>query len=164
MDALGVDASGVLIDDAAEDAIDRGPNWLPWYDDFLTALKEEFSVVHAASVVGCTAKTCYRHRKKHAGFAAAWTAAWNTVVGELEASAMKRAIKGTLVPILYKDKVITGKREYETSLTIFMLKRNWKDKYGDELVADEKDAREKAREFREAMRAIDESVPESEEE
>lgn len=156
--------AGEPSDEESGDGIERDDAWLPWYDEYLVALAKEFSHGHASAVVGLTPRTTQRHRKKHAGFAAACAAAWEEVVDELEASAMKRAIKGNVEPIMYKDKPVGAKRTFETALTIYMLKQNRREKYGQDGSYDERDARERAREFREALRAMDESIPSAQEE
>lgn len=152
---------------ALDDVVKRAPDepadpehWLPWYRVFLDALRTEYSVTGAAAVAGVSRRTAQRHRKKDEQFSMAWEASWESIVDELEASAMRRATRGTVEPIMFKDQRVGAKRVFETSLTIFMLKRNRKGKYEQNLSEDERDARDLAREFREAMQEMDDTVPE----
>jgi hypothetical protein len=147
--------------DDTDDGIERDEAWQDWYDLYIDGLAQEGSHENAAKVSGVSVRTAQRHRKKHELFAAACNDAWEEVVDSLEASAMKRAIQGTLEPIMYRKERVGAKRSYETSLTIFMLKQNRREKYGQDGPVDERDARERAREFRQALTEMDDTIPDS---
>lgn len=152
----GVVALGARSKGAGEDP----PDWAPWYRPFVNALGTEYSVTNASAVAGVARRTAQRHKKLCQSFSDAWDQAWEGIVDELEASAMRRAVRGNVEPIMFRSQRVGAKRTFETSLTIFMLKQNRRGKYGQDLNADERDARELAREFRQAMSEMDDTVPE----
>lgn len=105
-----------------------------WPDRFLEALEKTYSVEAACFKLGIPKKRAYRERDRNSGFRARWdeiTAKWD---GELEGSALRRAIQGSKRLMLYKGAVVqvmdaaSGKlvpvveTVYETALTIFLMK------------------------------------------
>lgn len=144
--------------DDSED-LDKGDAWLDWYDDYLVALREEYSKSGAALRVGKDRRTPERHRKDNAHFAKACESVWESAVDELEASAFKRSVHGNREPIYFKADHVGNKVTFETSLTIFMLKQNRKGKYAQDNSPAEQDARKLAFEFRKEMTAMDATIP-----
>lgn len=102
---------------------DGGSGWPSWADPFLEALAREMSVSHAAASVQVARRTPYNLRDRDPSFAAAWDEVWEGVIDDLEQSALRRAITGQTIRRYDKDGNLTEEREqFETSLTIFMLK------------------------------------------
>ena len=128
-----------------------------WKAAFIEALVEERSVTHACRVVGMARKTAYKHRKEDPAFGEEWDEAVAVNLEDLEASAMRRAIDGTLEPILYQGKTRGARRVYETGLTIFMMKTRMRDRYG-QAAAFGRPVDEIAREIREATAEMNGSI------
>ena len=150
-----------------------------WHEMFLSKLHETRSVTAACKSVQIDRATAYNHRRDDPDFRVAWDQTIQTTIDDLEASAMKRAIDGTRRPLIHKGqivymadsdgKLILNERgqpiplwdiQYETALTIFMLKANRGDKYLFDKGTDELDANNRARDIRLALEAIDRSLAE----
>ena len=101
--------------------------------EFCELLRDDRSVTHAARAIGVSTRHLYRIRKEDEEFAAEWDDAWNSIIDELEASAMKRAIHGHKKSVTSMGEVVGEDTVYETQLTTFMLKSNRREKYSDKL-------------------------------
>lgn len=143
-----------------------------WMENFLRKLIETRSVTKACESVHIARATAYRHRETDDEFRNRWDEAINTCIDDLEASALKRAIEGNPKPLMHKGQPVMvqgpdGKlqplivREYETSLTIFMLKALRPKTYflEKQISMSEDAALENARRISEARRLLEQSVP-----
>lgn len=97
---------------------------------FLEELTERGSVFHACKASGLGRSTAYRWRGEDEAFRDSWDEALETVRDELEASAMQRAIHGTVKEVFDKGGRKVGEvQTWETGLTIFMLKHHRPKRY-----------------------------------
>ena len=99
---------------------------------FIDALADCASVNGAAQRVGKTASTAYRLRASAgaASFAAAWDAARQMGISQLEDVAMDRAIKGVEVPVFHKGERVGERRWFDNRLLMSMLRHNRSRRYG----------------------------------
>ena len=99
---------------------------------FIDALADCASVNGAAQRVGKTASTAYRLRAAAgaASFAAAWDAARQMGISQLEDVAMDRAIKGVEVPVFHKGERVGERRWFDNRLLMSMLRHNRSRRYG----------------------------------
>lgn len=85
----------------------------PWQARFVAALEKSPNISAAARAAGINRTYAYAHREENADFAAAWDAAIQKAVDELEAAAFRR-----------------GKARSDT-LAIFLLKSHRAEVYGE---------------------------------
>jgi hypothetical protein len=90
---------------------------------FLEALVETASVSIAAQSVGMTRQTAYRLRARLIGqpFDHAWDAALEFGLQQLHHEALDRAMNGVPVPIFYGGEQVGERRQYNETLTRFLL-------------------------------------------
>jgi hypothetical protein len=104
-----------------------------WIEPFLVKLRETRSVSKACQSVHISRTRAYAYRDSNSEFRERWDEIIQTCIDDLEASALKRAIEGNPKPLLHKGQPIMVRatdgtmqplivRDYETALTIFMLK------------------------------------------
>lgn len=98
---------------------------------FLEALRDQHDVRKAARAADISHQQVYLWRERDKRFAEGWAFAMRVYVDDLKASAFKRARDGTNKPIMYRDKVVAVAKEFETGLTIFLLKKLEADVFGD---------------------------------
>ncbi len=89
---------------------------------FIAALQKGGTVYHATQASRIGRRTVYTWRRDDAEFAAEWDDAVETVVDQLEQSAIGRAIHGVEEPVFYQGAQVGTRRIYDTALTIFLLK------------------------------------------
>jgi len=136
-----------------------------WAAAFLKALRETKSVSHACQASGVKSRTtAYNFRKECERFRREWDEAWADIVDELEQSAMDRAINGHDDLELHQGEICKDddgnpivRRKFESALTIFMLKKNRPDRYGDESIGEA--AEEIAGAVRDMVEAMSASIP-----
>ena len=98
---------------------------------FIEALADCGSVVAACRFVGKSASSAYSLRRHPEGaeFAAAWQAAADLGIRQIEDYAMDRALNGVEVPVFaYGDKIAT-RRVHNESLVMFMLRNRAPERY-----------------------------------
>jgi hypothetical protein len=90
---------------------------------FLEALVETASVSIAAQSVGMTRQTAYRLRARLIGqpFDHAWEAALEFGLQQLHCEALDRAMNGVPVPIYFGGEQVGERRQYNETLTRFLL-------------------------------------------
>ena len=145
-----------------------------WVEGFIKKLIETRSVTKACQSVGINRSTAYDRREKDSDFKERWDEAVQICIDDLEASAMRRAIEGNAKPLLYKGQPVMvegadGKlqplivREYETGLTIFMLKAMRPKKFflEKQLEMGDSVASQNAQKIRAALMQIETMVPEN---
>jgi len=131
-----------------------------WHAAFLVALAATGDVGQAAAVAGVARRTAYHHRESDKDFAAAWQETFETKIDELETSAMNRAISGLERHTYFKDMRLDTYRMFETSLTIFMLKKCRPERYADRAIeGGGLSPEESAAAIRDAVAAMFDSVP-----
>ena len=131
-----------------------------WHASFLAALAHTGDVGQAAAVAGVSRRTAYHHRETFEEFANAWRETFETCIDELEASAMNRAIHGLERHTYFKDERLDTYKSFETSLTIFMLKKCRPDRYADKATESAGlSTEEAAAAIRDAVAAMLDSVP-----
>lgn len=104
-----------------------------WERRWLEAFRREKSVAAACKSANLDRSTVYKRRKENEEFARQWDEIENETIDLLEKSAMARAIAGHDNPIFFDGQEVGRKREYETALTIFMLKKRRPDIYSDKV-------------------------------
>lgn len=126
-----------------EQPIDEdGESWrtrpLPmWGEMFLRQYAETRSVSRAVKAAGITLQAAYQNRNTHRRFRELWDEITNTHNADLEASALTRAIEGTRRLELYQGRPVkiddkpVFRREFETQLTLFLLRKRMPQKYAD---------------------------------
>lgn len=131
-----------------------------WHARFLAALEITGDVGQAAAVAGVSRRTAYHHRENSKAFADAWQDTFETKVDELESSCMLRATHGLIRHTYFKAIRLDSYRCFETSLSIFMLKKCRPERYSDK--ANEGTGfspEEYAAEVRELIAAMHDTVP-----
>jgi ribose 1,5-bisphosphokinase PhnN len=89
--------------------------------------------LHALARTGCVRDACrqarisstsaYRHRRRDAGFAAAWERALTEALPVLEAAAFERAVEGVWEPVVSGGKVAVYKKRYSDAILVTLLRR-----------------------------------------
>ena len=104
---------------------DRSNGWKPEVQRaFIEALADSGSVKAAARAVGRSPESAYalrRHPEAHE-FAAAWEAALDHGVRQIEDNAIDRAINGTEETIHYHGDLVATRRRYNERLVMFILR------------------------------------------
>lgn len=111
-------------------------------DIFLDALRQGYSVTHAATLIGLRRETLYRARHRDAAFAAAWDDASESGADRLEDEALRRAVEGhrTEKTVTSAGRVLRDEHgnvlkdvtiDYSDTLLIFLLKGRRPDKYAE---------------------------------
>ena len=93
-----------------------------WPSRFLAVLRETGNVSAAARQAGTSRSVCYRHRRRHAGFAAAWEDALEEAADRLEMEAFRRAVDGVGEERFFGGRVIGEVTRYSDSLLMFLLR------------------------------------------
>ncbi|QLC25953.1 hypothetical protein HFP57_13585 [Parasphingopyxis algicola] len=101
------------------------------HDGWTTPRKRKF--LHALARTGCVRDACaiahisstsaYRHRRRDAGFAAAWERALTEALPVLEAAAFERAVEGVWEPVVSGGKVAVYRKRYSDAILVTLLKR-----------------------------------------
>lgn len=89
---------------------------------FVEHLADGGTVSKAASAASICRKTAYNWRESDKEFAEAWDDAIEAGTQEMEAEAIRRAVKGTKKPVFHQGQVCGHVNEYSDTLLIFMLK------------------------------------------
>jgi len=89
---------------------------------FLDVLRRTANVSRAAREAGLSSSTVYRHRAKHAAFAAGWDAAIGEALDELEDALIARAKHGVEKPVYFRGEQVGSVRTYSDALGMFLLK------------------------------------------
>lgn len=154
------------------DALEKSP-LETWGPQFLESLTKTYSVALAAKAAGVRRQHVYDARDRHQDFREAWDEVTQTTIDSLQLSAFRRAVEGTIEPLIYKGKpvmhtapdgkeVILYVRRYETALTIFMLKALRPEVFHlERMQVDEGAAFEQAKRIRAAVDEIESAVPEA---
>ena len=116
--AGGASVGGMSRDAAAVGAAAAGG----WPARFLAVLWETGNVSAAARRAGTSRSVCYRHRRRHAGFAAAWEDALEEAADRLEMEAFRRAVDGVGEERFFGGRVIGEVTRYSDSLLMFLLR------------------------------------------
>ena len=93
-----------------------------WPSRFLAVLRETGNVSAAARQAGTSRSVCYRHRLRHAGFAAAWEDPLEEASDRLEMEAFRRAVDGVGEERFFGGRVIGEVTRYSDSLLMFLLR------------------------------------------
>lgn len=99
---------------------------------FIAALSEYGIVRAAAEKVGKGHASAYRLRSAEGAesFAAAWDAALNIGMSQLQDVAMDRAINGVAIPQFHKGEQVGETRWYDNRLLMFMLRQTHTRRFG----------------------------------
>ncbi len=89
---------------------------------FVEQLTEGGTVTKAAAAAGICRQTAYNWRDTDKEFSEAWDDAIEAGTQEMEAEAIRRAVKGTQKPVFHQGQVCGHVNEYSDTLLIFMLK------------------------------------------
>lgn len=98
---------------------------------FLARFMQTFNITESARMAGVSRQTINTYRDDDPIFAKAYDLAAKIAFENLECEAFRRAFQGTLKPVFSFGKVCGHIREFSDTLTIFLLKGNNKEKYGD---------------------------------
>ena len=109
---------------------------------FLDALRQGYSISHAAMLTGLSRETMYRARRRDPAFAAAWDDAAESGADRLEDEALRRAVEGhrTEKTVTSAGRVLRDEHgnvlkdvtvDYSDTLLIFLLKGRRPDKYAE---------------------------------
>ena len=110
----------------------RHDGWTPERQRaFIEALADTGSVRHAAARVGMASENAYALRRARGAeqFAAAWQAALDHGIRQLEDIAMGRAIHGQEVPVYSYGKLIGTRRVFNDRLIMFLLRNRAVDRF-----------------------------------
>jgi|GEM_PF-1271854 len=110
----------------------RHDGWTPQRQrDFIATLCDTGSVTHAAARVGMSTEGAYMLRRAEGAeaFAAAWLAALDHGIRQLEDIAMERAIHGVEVPVYSYGKLVGTRRVHNDRLLMFMLRNRAMDRF-----------------------------------
>jgi hypothetical protein len=97
--------------------------------DFVSYLREEFTIAGACRRLGITRKSYLMWREKDPEFARDITLAQEDIIDDLEAEAKRRAYDGVSRDIYFQDRVIGQRSEYSNVLLMFLLKGLRPEKY-----------------------------------
>lgn len=89
---------------------------------FLDRLSKSPNVSAAAKAAGFSRKFFYELRKQDLDFAEQWQEALSESLDTAEGELYRRAVRGVVRKIFYKDEHIDTVREYSDTLLIFLLK------------------------------------------
>lgn len=103
---------------------------------FLCELEACGNVTRACKRSTLPLRTAYNRRDSDAKFAAAWDAALDRAVVQLEDEARRRAHDGTLKPVFYQGERCGQVREYSDTLLIFLLKAARPERYRERVSAE----------------------------
>jgi hypothetical protein len=98
---------------------------------WLAAFEVEGTVVLACKVAGVGRTTAYEWRQKDESFALAWADIEEATTEAMEREAYRRAVEGTVKPMVSAGKLVTEVKEYSDTLLIFMLKSRRPERYRD---------------------------------
>jgi hypothetical protein len=110
----------------------RFDGWTPErQQSFIEALADTDSVKHAAAKVGMSVEGAYMLRRAEGAeeFTAAWHAALDHGIRQLEDIALERAIHGIEVPVYSYGKLVGTRRVYNDRLIMFMLRNRAPDRF-----------------------------------
>lgn len=93
-----------------------------WKEVFLAALRKSPNVSAAARKAGYTRQWVYKLRQEDEEFAAAWDDALAEAMDEAEGEIYRRAVRGVVRKVFYRDQIIDTVREYSDTLLIFLAK------------------------------------------
>lgn len=96
---------------------------------FLAAFEESGMVIEACEMVGIARSTAYLERQRNEDFAIAWADVEERSTERMEREAYRRAVEGTVEPVVSAGKHVTDVRRYSDSLLQFMLKARRPDRY-----------------------------------
>ncbi len=99
--------------------------------DFIAALADTGSVKHACARVGMASEGAYQLRRAKGAeeFAAAWLAALDHGIRQLEDIALERAIHGVETPVYSYGKLVGTRTVYNDRLIMFMLRNRAMDRF-----------------------------------
>lgn len=89
---------------------------------FVEHLADGGTVTKSAAAAGICRQTAYNWRDTDKEFSEAWDDAIEAGTQEMEAEAIRRAVKGTQKPVFHQGQVCGHVNEYSDTLLIFMLK------------------------------------------
>lgn len=89
---------------------------------FLEHLRRTANVARAARESGLSSSTAYQQRARLPQFAAAWDAAINEAMDELEDALIERAKQGVEKPVYFRGEQVGSVRSYSDALGMFLLK------------------------------------------
>lgn len=97
--------------------------------EFLAALEEHATVLHACKTVGVSRTCVYKYRQQDEDFALAWADAEERVIERMEREALRRGVDGTERDVYHQGIVVGQERQFSDTLLIFMLKSKRPEKY-----------------------------------
>jgi len=97
----------------------------------LSGLEETGNVTRACHEAGIAKTGAYARRNRDAAFRRAWDAALERGMDGLMDDALDRARHGWTVPVYHQGKECGRIHRYSDTLTIFMLKKLWPERFGD---------------------------------
>jgi len=100
-----------------------------WQEIFLSRLRKSPNVAAAARAAGYSRQWMYELRDQDEAFAKAWDEAINEAMDVAEGEIYRRAVRGTVRKVFYKDQEIDRVREYSDTLLIFLAKAHRPEKY-----------------------------------
>lgn len=109
-----------------------------WHEAFINRLRQTGSVLKACKAVDVRRATAYEHWKRYPDFQKEWEDIIDATIDKLEESAIKRATNGTVTE--WTDLHGNQRRDvkHETQLTIFMLQKRRRERYGDNPISADK--------------------------
>lgn len=105
----------------------RRDGWSPRVQaDFIAALVAGGSVTAACAAVGRSAASAYALRKRPdaIGFAAAWDFAAGEGAARVLGTAIERALHGSVVPIVYRGRIVGERIVHNDGLLLALLRRD----------------------------------------
>ena len=98
---------------------------------FLAILRGCANVSHAAESVGLSRTCVYQVRAEEPEFAAAWDAAVESSLDDIESALRRRAVEGVDRPVFYRGEVCGHVKEFSDTAAIFLLKGRRPDVFRD---------------------------------
>jgi len=90
--------------------------------EFIAALEEHATVLHACRIVGVSRNCVYQWRQRDEQFALAWADAEERVIERMEREALRRGVDGVERDVYHQGIVVGQERQFSDVLLIFMLK------------------------------------------
>lgn len=100
-----------------------------WQEIFLSRLRKSPNVAAAARAAGYSRQWMYELRDQDEAFAKAWDEALAEAMDVAEGEIYRRAVRGVVRKVFYKDQEIDRVREYSDTLLIFLAKAHRPEKY-----------------------------------
>jgi hypothetical protein len=98
---------------------------------FLDVVRVTGNISAGARAAGVTPAQAYGHRKKDEDFRAAWDAALEGALDDLEGALRRRAVDGVEKDVYYGGKRCGGSVAYSDSLGMFLLRGRRKEIFGE---------------------------------